>query len=61
MNKRKTLKTLADFFSNIPAWFKREAEPIGKPEPLKPEPLTPVKPRPDIEPPKPVKPKEYDK
>ena len=56
MNKRKTLKTLADFFSNIPAWFKREAEPIGKPEPLKPTPVdpTPVKPRPDIEPPRPV-------
>lgn len=56
MNKRKTLKTLADFFSNIPKWFKDTAEPIGKPEPLKPTPVdpTPVKPRPDIEPPKPV-------
>ena len=60
-SKRKTLKTLADFFSNIPAWLKREAEPIGKPEPLKPEPLVPQKPRPDIEPPKPVKPIQYDK
>lgn len=58
MNKRKALKTIADFFSNIPAWLKREAEPIGKPEPLKPEPLVPQKPRPDIEPPRPV---EYDK
>lgn len=56
MSKRKTLKTLADFFSNIPKWLKRESEPIGKPEPLVPQ-----KPRPDIEPPKPVKPKEYDK
>lgn len=54
MNKRNTLKTLADFFSNIPKWFKDMAEPIGKPEPLKPEPLAPQKPRPDIEPPRPV-------
>ena len=53
-NKRKTLKTLADFFSNIPKWFKDTAEPIGEPEPLKPEPLVPQKPRPDIEPPRPV-------
>ena len=53
-NKRKTLKTLADFFSNIPAWFKREAEPFDPIEPIKPEPLVPQKPRPDIEPPKPV-------
>lgn len=62
MSKRKTLKTLADFFSKIPAWLKREAEPIGKPEPLKPEPLIPVKPaNPPIEPPKPVKPPLEDK
>lgn len=53
-NKRKTLKTLADFFSNIPKCMKGKAEPIAPIEPLKPEPLTPVKPRPDIEPPKPV-------
>lgn len=59
--KRKTLKTLADFFSNIPAWLKREAEPIGKPEPLKPESLVPQKPRPDIEPPRPVKPPVVEK
>ena len=54
MNKRKTLKSIKDFLTNIPAWFKREAEPIAPIEPLKPEPLTPVKPRPDIEPPRPV-------
>lgn len=53
-NKRKTLKTLADFFSNIPKWFKDMAEPIAPIEPLKPEPLVPQKPRPDIEPPRPV-------
>lgn len=59
--KRKTLKTIADFFSNIPKWMKDKAEPFDPIEPLKPEPLVPQKPRPDIEPPKPVKPKEYDK
>lgn len=53
-NKRKTLKTLADFFSKIPAWLKREAEPFDPIEPIKPEPLVPQKPRPDIEPPRPV-------
>jgi hypothetical protein len=58
MNKRKTLKTLADFFSKIPKWMKDKAEPFGPIEPLTPEPLTPVKPRPDIDPPRPV---EYDK
>lgn len=56
--KRKTLKTIADFFSNIPKWMKDKAEPFDPIEPLKPEPLTPVKPHPDIEPPRPV---EYDK
>lgn len=54
MNKRKTLKTLADFFSNIPKWMKDKAKPLDPIEPLKPEPLTPVKPRPDIDPPHPV-------
>lgn len=60
-NKRKTLKSITDFLTGIPKWFKDQAEPFGPMEPLKPEPLTPVKPRPDIEPPRPVKPKEYDK
>lgn len=60
-DKRKTLKTLADFLTNIPAWLKRESEPIAPIEPLKPEPLIPQKPRPDIEPPKPVKPPFEDK
>ncbi len=54
MNKRNTLKSIKDFLTNIPAWFKREAEPIAPIEPLKPEPLIPQKPRPDIEPPRPV-------
>jgi hypothetical protein len=57
-SKRKTLKTLADFFSNIPKWMKDKAKPLDPIEPLTPEPLTPVKPRPDIDPPRPV---EYDK
>lgn len=57
MKKRKTLKRITDFLTSIPKWFKDQAEPIGKPEPL-----TPVKPaNPPIDPPKPVKPKEYDK
>ncbi len=54
MSKRKTLKSIKDFLTNIPAWLKREAEPIAPIEPLKPEPLVPQKPRPDIEPPRPV-------
>lgn len=58
-NKRNTLKSLKDFLTSIPKWFKDQAEPVGPIEPLKPEPLIPVKPaNPPIEPPRPV---EYDK
>ena len=53
-NKRKTLKTLSDFFSNIPKWMKDKAKPFDPIEPLNPEPLVPQKPHPDIEPPRPV-------
>lgn len=59
MNKRKTLKSITDFLTSIPKWFKDKAEPFGPIEPVKPEPLTPVKPaNPPIDPPRPV---EYDK
>lgn len=55
MPKLNIITNLKDKLKNIPIIH------FGKAEKLKPEPLTPVKPRPDIEPPKPVKPKEYDK
>lgn len=54
-NKRKTLKSITDFLTGIPKWFKDQAEPFGPIEPLKPEPLTTVKPaNPPIDPPRPV-------
>lgn len=56
MNNRKTLKNILGYLTKIPAWLKREAEPV---EPI--EPLVPQKPRPDIEPPKPVKPPKDEK
>lgn len=64
MNKRKTLKSITDFLTSIPKWFKDQAEPFGPIEPLKPTPVDPtqVKPaNPPIEPPKPVKPPLEDK
>lgn len=54
MSKRKTLKNIKDFLTSIPKWLKDKAEPFGPIEPVKPEPLVPQKPRPDIEPPRPV-------
>jgi hypothetical protein len=52
MPKMKIVTNLKEKLKNIPIIH------FGKRESLKPEPLTPVKPRPDIDPPKPV---EYDK
>lgn len=55
MPKLNIFTNLKDKLKNIPLIH------FGKAEKLKPEPIVPQKPRPDIEPPKPVKPKEYDK
>lgn len=55
MPKMNIFTNLKDKLKNIPIIH------FGKAEPLKPEPLTPVKPRPDIEPPKPVKPPKVGK
>lgn len=48
MPKLNIFTGLKDKLKNIPLIH------FGKAEKLKPEPLTPVKPRPDIEPPRPV-------
>lgn len=48
MPKLKIINNLKEKLKNIPIIH------FGKRESLKPEPLTPVKPRPDIEPPRPV-------
>lgn len=55
MPKLNIFTNLKEKLGNIPIIH------FGKAEKVKPEPLTPVKPRPDIEPPKPVKPIQYDK
>ena len=55
MPKLNIITNLKDKLKNIPIIH------FGKRESLKPEPLVPQKPRPDIEPPKPVKPIQYDK
>lgn len=55
MPKLNIFTNLKEKLKNIPIIH------FGKRESLKPEPLAPQKPRPDIEPPKPVKPPKVEK
>lgn len=55
MPKMNIFTNLKEKLKNIPIIH------FGKRESLKPEPLVPQKPRPDIEPPKPVKPPKVEK